>query len=57
MKLSSSDRDKNREAMPLSAAFVDDMRAAFGADQVIVRYARENGIERGTPSVDAGCGR
>ena len=38
---------QNRQAMPTIAKFVDECRAVFG--EVKVRFARENGIERGTP--------
>lgn len=38
---------QNRQAMPTIARFVDECRAVFG--EVKVRYAKENGIERGTP--------
>lgn len=38
---------QNRQAMPTIARLVDECRAVFG--EVKVRYARENGIERGTP--------
>ena len=47
MNPSNSEREKNRALMPSVTAFVDDMRNAFGADQVVVTYARENGVERG----------
>lgn len=39
----------NAAAMPTVSAIVAQARAAFGAD-VRVIYARENGIERGTPT-------
>jgi hypothetical protein len=45
-----SERERNRERMPLTAALVDEYRRIFGADQVRVRYASENGFEVGTPS-------
>lgn len=45
-----SERERNRERMPLTAALVDEYRRVFGADQVRVRYASENGFEVGTPS-------
>lgn len=49
-----------REAMPLCAAFIDEMRAAFGTEEINAQirfgmqgaqtfHARENGIEVGTP--------
>lgn len=49
-----------RETMPTVAAIIDDIRAAFGADAinpsikggmsgVPTFYARENGLEVGTP--------
>lgn len=42
-----SQRDANRKTMPTVTAFVDAMRAEFGADQVKVFYAREGGVELG----------
>ena len=42
-----SERDKNRQAMPLVAAFVADMRKVFG-NEITVTFASENGIEKGT---------
>jgi hypothetical protein len=47
---------QNRAAMPECTAFIDAMRAQFGAMEVHVRYACENGIEwgkRGDPGVMA----
>lgn len=37
----------NRAAMPTIAALVDAAREAFGADQVTVVYAAEDGVELG----------
>lgn len=55
-----------RVAMPKVAAFIDDMRAAFGAEGINASikggmsgvptfYARENGHEIGTPLDLTGC--
>lgn len=52
-----------RQAMPETAAFIDAMRGAFGAEQInaVIRagmdgqpmfWARENGNEVGTPPED-----
>ncbi|WP_034639943.1 hypothetical protein [Chitinilyticum aquatile] len=54
-----------REAMPETTAFIDSLRAVFGADLINRQikggmngqptfYARENGIEVGTPVVQGG---
>lgn len=55
-----------RDAMPHTAAFIDDLRAAFGAEQINAQikkgiaglpghfHARENGHEAGTPFADRG---
>lgn len=55
-----------REAMPHTAAFIDAVRAAFGAEQINAQikkgmaglpghfHARENGHEAGTPFADRG---
>lgn len=43
-------REQNRTRMPAVAAFVDAMRDAFGADQVKVIYASENGLTFGKPA-------
>lgn len=40
-----SERDQNRERMPIIAAWVDQMRELFG--EVRVNYVNENGIELG----------
>lgn len=45
---------ENRRAMPVITAFVDEMKAAFGADQVRVTYASENGRSMGRKSTDVG---
>jgi hypothetical protein len=37
---------KNRQAFPLCAAFIDDMRKHFG--EVTVRYVKENSVEKGS---------
>ena len=39
-------REENRARMPACTAFIDEMRAVFGAD-CKVTYACENGIELG----------
>jgi hypothetical protein len=39
----------NRLLMPECSRFIDDMREAFGAENVKVTYASENGIELGKP--------
>lgn len=41
--------EENRRRMPTVAAVVDAFKAAFGADQVTVAYASENGITLGQP--------
>lgn len=38
---------RNREDFPQVSAFVEKLKAAFGADQVRVIYAREGGKEQG----------
>ena len=55
-----------REAMPQTAAFIDDLRAAFGAEQINAAikkgmagmaghfHASENGHQAGTPFQDRG---
>ena len=55
-----------RDAMPATAAFIDDLREAFGADQINAAikkgmagipghfHARENGHEAGTPFAEKG---
>lgn len=45
-----SQRDKLRAEAPELATFVDDMRAAFGADQAKVTYLRVGEQEFGKPS-------
>lgn len=40
---------RNRDQFPGVTAIVDEFRAAFGADQVKVRWACENGREIGKP--------
>lgn len=40
----------NRALMPKVAEVVDAFREEFGADQIIVTYANENGTERGEKS-------
>ncbi len=55
-----------RESMPEVAAFIDEMREAFGAAEINASikagmagqrtfYARENGLEVGTPMDEPGC--
>ncbi len=46
--------EENRKKMPAVAAFVDEMKAAFGADQVRVTFASENGVQLGTPDTERG---
>lgn len=55
-----------RQAMPATAAFIDDLREAFGADQINAAikkgmagipghfHAREAGHEAGTPFAERG---
>ena len=43
-------REKNREAMPICTAFIDDMKEAFG-EGIKVKYASENGIVLGKMTV------
>lgn len=55
-----------RAAMPVTAAFIDDLRAAFGAAAINAEirkgmaglpghfHARENGHEAGTPFIERG---
>ena len=40
---------RNRDQFPGVTAIVDELRSAFGADQVKVRWASENGREVGKP--------
>jgi len=40
---------RNRDQFPGVSAIVDELRTAFGADQVKVRWARESGREVGRP--------
>jgi len=58
-------RQRQREAMPLVSAFIDDMRAAFGTDTIhqAIRngmaggcdfYASENGVELGSKAPNRG---
>jgi hypothetical protein len=42
---------RNRALFPTAAAFVDEMRAAFGPDVRLI-YAEENGETIGTPAPD-----
>lgn len=37
----------NRLLMPVCSAFIDSMREEFGADQVKVKFASENGMTLG----------
>lgn len=46
--------EENRRTMPTVTAFVDEMKAAFGADQVRVTYASENGRAMGRKSTEVG---
>jgi hypothetical protein len=46
--------EDNRRSMPIVAAFVDEMKAAFGADQIRVTYAFENGREVGKKDTQEG---
>ena len=39
----------NRAKAPQIAELIDAMREVFGADQVKLVYAKENGFERGKP--------
>jgi hypothetical protein len=41
-----SNRERNRELMPVCTAFIDEMREVFG-DGIKVKYANENGIVLG----------
>ena len=40
-------KTERRERMPICAAFIDELIAAFGRDQVSVLYAEENGLRIG----------
>jgi hypothetical protein len=42
---------RNRAAFPEAARFVDEMRAVFGLDVLLI-YAEENGKTIGTPCPD-----
>lgn len=39
--------DENRRRMPTVAAWVDEAKEVFGADQVTVAYASEGGLTMG----------
>lgn len=43
----------NHEKAPLCAAFVKEMRAVFGKNQVTVLYVKEGGVEIGRPVVSS----
>jgi hypothetical protein len=45
-----SNRERNRELMPICTAFIDEMREVFG-DGIKVKYANENGIVLGELTV------
>ena len=40
-------RSKNHEEAPISAAFVKELRAVFGEDEVKVVYVKEGEVELG----------
>lgn len=46
--------EENRRAMPEVAAIVDEFKEVFGADQITVTYAEENGRVVGRKSTDVG---
>ena len=49
MRRKDQDRAReNRRRMPTVAEWVDETKEAFGADQVRVGFAQENGITLGT---------
>lgn len=47
-KRAKSKAEENRARMPTVAAWVDDARRAFGADQVRVIWASEGGVTIGS---------
>lgn len=42
-------KTSNQERAPICAAFVEEMREAFGFDQVVVLYVKEGDVELGKP--------
>ena len=45
---------RNRDMFPETARIADLFKKVFGADQIRVAYARENGLEVGTPTTRPG---
>jgi hypothetical protein len=45
-----SNRERNRELMPVCTAFIDEMREEFG-DGIKVKFASENGVVLGKLTV------
>lgn len=47
-------REEMRKAMPICTAFIDDLRQAFGRENIVGIHAEENGlqVEWGTPKMD-----
>lgn len=45
-----TNREKNRERMPICTAFIDEIRREFG-DGIKVKYASENGVVLGRLTV------
>ena len=52
MSAAKTSKKDNQSKAPRSAAFVKEMREAFGEDQVTVLYVNENGLKLGEPSED-----
>jgi hypothetical protein len=42
----------NQSKAPICAAFVEEMREVFGADQVKVLYVKEGEVDIGQPTQD-----
>jgi len=42
-------KTSNHAKAPICAAFVEEMRRAFGHDQVMVLWVKEGGFEMGKP--------
>ena len=55
--MSEQQRASNRDAFPVTAGIMDEFKQAFGADQVKLVYAIENGREIGNPIPEPAPGR
>jgi hypothetical protein len=49
MSAAKTSKNANQAKAPQCAAFVEDMRKAFGADQVTVLWVKEGDFEIGKP--------